>query len=557
MAPRDSFNTTTTTEDDSTSNTTTLATTTTQDDDDKKKKKKEMMMMQPFLAKKVSNTFHWEMNLYCIVTIALLYWYMTPEIYRIYWHIMFGLLLLDATRYYYYRGNLAGVPYTIPFVNLIAMILNPERFWAEMGTIAMSSSNGLCTNTMVGTQMIFCTNPKLCRHIFTTENDFGIYAHPNAIWLFDPKNLIYIQGDVHKKVRAVLTPALFSEAALTQYAMAQEKVCRIALEYHAKECERTGKPFNAMVAFRTLGANSSQEAFLGPFLTTKLKDSFEKDILTFTMGFLSFPCPYIGGLRQAILAKSRIEATIFSLVPLARQHILDGYEPRCLLEHWCQAIIQTAKERQCEPTQVYGCTDDDIARCILDFLFAAQDATNSALVYSLDVLQAHTDVMEKCYEEIQKDCGLDGSVANPKHNQLIYVTKVANQILHYKPPVPMVPHLVRRTTTWDDGREIVKGTVVIPSITYSARVSGHALEFQPERLDCDTQFIQTVVFGAGQHKCPGRRYAESLLRVFISVLTQGYMIERCTPRPGPDDFIFYPTLFPKDSNFILKKRGTK
>merc|ERR1712226_179396 len=99
---------------------------------------------------------------------------------------------------------------------------------------------------------------------------------------------------------------------------------------------------------------------------------------------------------------------------------------------------------------------------------------------------------------------------------------------------------------------IPKGTVVIPSITYMARSSGHSLEFLPDRSDQDTQFVKTVVFGAGQHKCPGRRYAESLLSVFLSVLAQEYEVERTGPRPGPDDFVFFPTLFPRDCNFILK-----
>ena len=510
-------------------------------------------MMQPSLAKQVSNTFHWELNLYTAVAVGLLYT-LTPEANRLVWHGLFALLAMDAARYYIRRGSLAGVPYTVPFVNLVAMIINPERFWAELGTVAMASSNGLCANTMVGNQVIFCTNPTLCRQVMTREDDFGLYAHPNAIWLFDPKNLIYLQGDVHKKVRAVLTPALFSDAALQQYAVAQEKVCRRALERHAAECARTGKPFDAMVAFRTLGAQSSQEAFLGPYLTDAMRLSLEQDILTFTMGFLSFPCPYVGGLRRALQAKYRIQDKILDMVPLARKHIIeDKQEPRCLLEHWCQSIQQAAVERNCDINEVHGCTDDDMARCLLDFLFAAQDATNSGLVFSLDVLHNHAHVLEACHKEIVQHVGRHGSIAN-QSQRLAYTTKTANQLLHYKPPVPMVPHLTRRDTVLDDNVLIKKGTVVIPSITYSARVSGHGLEFLPDRPDADPQFVSTVVFGAGQHKCPGRKYAESLLRVFVSVLAQDYEIQRPGPRPGPDDFIFFPTCFPKDSHFSLTKR---
>ena len=511
------------------------------------------VMMQPALAKNVTNTYHWEMNLYCAVAMGALY-AITPVDARLFWHIVFGLLALDAARYYYLRGSLAGVPYTVPFVNLFAMLINPERFWAELGTIAMASADGLCANTMVGCQMIFCTDPQLCRKVMTNESEYGIYAHPNSIFLFDPKNLIYLKSDVHKKVRAVLTPALFSEDALDQYACAQEKICRRALEKHAMYCEETGQPFNAMVAFRSLGALASQESFLGPYLTDELRDELEQDILIFTMGFLSFPCPYFGGLRQALKAKFRIEGKIIKLVPKAREYILAGNKPRCLLERWSVSIMEAAKERGCKITEVHGCTDDDVSRCVLDFLFAAQDATNSGLVYCLDVMQTNPEIFEKCHQEVRRVCGAKGAIATKVREELEYVGKCANQLLHYKPPVPMVPHLCQKNN-YLNGHLITKGTVVIPSITYMARSSGHALEFSPERSDPDTQFVKTVTFGAGQHKCPGRRYAESLLAVFLGVLAQDYTVERAGPRSGPDDFIFFPTLFPRDSTFIVKKRS--
>ena len=136
---------------------------------------------------------------------------------------------------------------------------------------------------------------------------------------------------------------------------------------------------------------------------------------------------------------------------------------------------------------------------------------------------------------------------------LPYTHKVSNQLLHHKPPVPMIPHKAKQNTTLA-GRTIRQGTVVIPSITYSARTSGQSVEFLPERPDADLQFVQTVVFGGGQHKCPGRRYAESLLTVFLAVLAQGFDFHRTGPRPTVDDFVYYPTTFPKDCDFIIKER---
>jgi cytochrome P450 family 710 subfamily A protein len=506
--------------------------------------------------KKRLHTFHWELNLYSFAALALIYTYAVPEEYRVFMHGIFALIALDAARYYYYRGGMPGVPYTLPMVSMIAMLVRPVRFWAELGYIAMESGRGMCSNILVGNFMVFVTDPALCRKVMTSEDTYSIYAHPNALWLFGPENLIYLPPDDHKSFRAILTPALFSNEALTSYAAAQERVCRRFLKKYSDECKATGKPFDARLGFRAMAASSSQEAFLGPYLTDDLREHLERDIVTFTLGFLSFPFPYAGGLRRAIQAKNRIEETIQGIVPKAREWIEAGNEPRCLAERWSLAIQEAAKEKGIPRDQVPHCQDEDMGRTILDFLFAAQDATNSALTYSLDVLEAHPDVMEKMRQEVQRECKRGTNDVWTKirdTDSLDYVKKVSNQMLHHKPPVPMIPHISKQATELG-GQSLPKGTVVIPSIAYSARVGGGSLEFLPERPDQDSMFVKTVTFGAGQHKCPGRRYAESLLTVFLAVLAQDFDFHRTGPRPGLDEIMYYPTIFPSDCDFIVETR---
>lgn len=503
------------------------------------------------------NTFHWELNILSAVALYGVYEFVIPATHRTLAHVVLGLLALDATRYYYSRGTLAGVPYTLPLVTILAMLARPVRFWTELAHIALQSVDGLCANQLVGNFMVFVTDPALCREIMTGEADYGIYAHPNAMWLFGEKNLIYIASEPHKAIRAILTPALFSKNALGLYAMHQERVVRQYLAKFVEICQQPGKDahIDALVSFRTMAAASSQEAFLGPYLNDDLRHHLEQDIVTFTMGFLSFPFPYLGGLRRAIQAKNRIEATVHDVIPKARAWVQAGNEPRCLLEFWSLAIQNAAKEQNVSAQEVPGCQDDDVARTVLDFLFAAQDATNSALTYSLDVLGGHRNVLQSMRNEVDAECG-DGPIHAKAHaaDSLVYVAKVANQMLHHKPPVPMIPHICKRNVTLA-GHALKKGTVVIPSITYSARVGGGSLEFNPLRDDADAQFVKTVTFGAGQHKCPGRKYAESLLNVFMAVLAQEYDFERVADqRPGVDDFIYFPTVFPTDTRFVIQKR---
>lgn len=499
--------------------------------------------------------FHWELNLYTVTFLGIVY-AILPEQYRGYMKLFLALIAVDVGRYYYMKGSMAGAPYTFPFVTMAAMLVRPERFWAELADVAMSSEDGLCTDLLVGNFIVFATDPKMCRQILSGEGTYQIYAHPNALWLFGEKNLIYMDTDVHKDLRKVLTPALFGNDALEYYAKCQEGVIRRYMDLYVKQCKETSKPIDVRIAFRSMAAAASQESFLGPYLDDEMRVKLEEDTVTFTMGFLSPPIPFVGGLKLAIEAKDRIEKVVAEMVPKAKEYVLKGNEPRCLIERWAASIKETAEKKGVKYEEVFGCDDENIGRTVLDFLFAAQDATNSALTYAVDVLAAHPDIVEKMAKEVD---GVLGSGAKDVWTKLYapdalsYTQKASNQLLHHKPPVPMIPHLSLKPSYFGS-HYIPKGSLVIPSLFYSARESGSSVEFLPERNDQDSQFVKCMTFGGGQHKCPGRMYAETQLTVFLALVAANYRFERIGERPTEDDFIYFPTLFPIQNEFMVTAR---
>ena len=505
-----------------------------------------------------SNTFAWEINGISAVVLLVVYYFVLPSSLYSYFHTFLGLVSLDAFRYYYFRGSTPGVPYSLPFVSLVAMIIFPVRFWDEQAKIAIEGDQGMSTNTLLGKFMVFITDSKICRDVMTREGTFQVYAHPNAKWLFGPGNLIYMPTELHKSFRAILTPALFSNEALQSYAELQEKICRHQLTRIAKMCNDTKAAVDVRHEFRLLAAAASQESFLGPYLTDDLRLQLERDILKFTQGFLCFPFPYLGtGLAKAVQAKQRLLENIIVFVPMAREYVKAGNEPRCLLERWSVAILAAAKEKGVGEQEVPGCSDLDIAMTVMDFLFAAQDATNSALTAATDVLATRPDVVDKIAQEVHESCSSGRALHTliRDSEQLTFTTKAAKQLLHHKPPVPMIPHLALHDTTLA-GRHIPKGTLLFPSMINAAKTSGSSDEFNPylEPLP-DPQFVKTPLFGGGQHKCPGRRYAESFLTLFLTILTTEFDFERVGPRPGPDDIMYYPTVFPDRNDFWIRQGG--
>jgi cytochrome P450 len=292
-------------------------------------------------------------------------------------------------------------------------------------------------------------------------------------------------------------------------------------------------------------------------LTEELRVELENDILLFTLGFLCFPFPYLGtGLAKAIDAKNRLLKNIIVFVPLARDYVNTGKPPRCLLEQWSLAIGAAAKEKGVSPMEIDGCSDLDIAMTVMDFLFAAQDATNSALSFTADVLATRPDVVEIIRTEVNDQVTPQKPIWSMVRgsDDLEYTCRTANHMLHHKPPVPMIPHLALEATTLG-GRTIPKGTILIPSMLNAGKTSGSSAVFDPSVPNRDPQFVRTPIFGGGQHKCPGRRYAESLLTVFLSVFLTEYDFERVGKRPDVDDIMYYPTLFPNENMFFIKPRA--
>ena len=82
-------------------------------------------------------TFHWELNIYTALFFLWIYYAVLPVSYRpLFLYTLGPFLLYDSSRYYIFRQDLAGAPYTFPLVTIIAMLIRPVRFWAELGTMA-------------------------------------------------------------------------------------------------------------------------------------------------------------------------------------------------------------------------------------------------------------------------------------------------------------------------------------------------------------------------------------------------------------------------------------
>jgi cytochrome P450 family 710 subfamily A protein len=114
-----------------------------------------------------------------------------------------------------------------------------------------------------------------------------------------------------------------------------------------------------------------------------------------------------------------------------------GVSPESLLDRWIVHLSERGKDGQQEVS------DTEVADVILDFFFAAQDATTSGLVSVYVILVGHTGVLEKLREEHMRvrgwngKTGKEGGFEKPLDGtvvlrEMVFARKVVREVLRVR-----------------------------------------------------------------------------------------------------------------------------
>lgn len=342
----------------------------------------------------------------------------------------------------------------------------------------------------------------------------------------------------------MMLTGLYEKSSLHSYVPVIENIFR----EHMQEISATGRHVDCMMRLRLMAARSSQESFVGPYLTVEQRKSLAEDMLVYTMGFLCLPLPFLpnSGLRKAMDALHRMHDMLEPVFISSMAYIKAGNEPRCVVDFWARDIQNKADEFLND-----FFTTRHWSETLTDALFASQDATVSALCWAVDVLQRHPDELAACRAEIDRVQHEQGaSDVSSVYTKLSYISDVAHEILRYRPPVPMLPHIARQDMDLQ-GTHVPAGTMVVASIEKAVPKRA----FSP-KTNKDKGFDETHTFGAGAHKCPGRFYAATSVAIFVALLAAEYDFEPLV-QDAPDKLVYFPTLFPQQASFKFVPRQHK
>jgi len=270
-------------------------------------------------------------------------------------------------------------------------------------------------------------------------------------------------------------------------------------------------------------------------------------------------------------ADKRIRKQLAEFCKRSKEYTWNGGEPRCVLDYWTKTV---------RDEEAKNIADDRLmAATVLDFLFASQDATTSALAWTMALMCSYPHILAKVRQEVDSVFQRAGNRSIAKNfEQLKYTQYIAVEILHYKPPVPMVPHLAKKETELAPGFTVPKGAMVIPAIYSTVDEQSTFYEPAPDKTgdsdkkipapgnfssgdlgevpkNIDPDFDKVLVFGAGQHKCPGRRYALQFVANFLAILASESEFKRILT-PQSNTYMYLPTIFPGDNLYTLSPRVT-
>ena len=240
-----------------------------------------------------------------------------------------------------------------------------------------------------------------------------------------------------------------------------------------------------------------------------------------------------------------------------------GGEVNCILDAWVRQIQDSAKYNERiakgenvdaseKPAQLLReFSDLEIAMTLMTFLFASQDATSSATTWLFQILAQRPDVLDKVREENLR-------VRNGNKNvrlsmdlleSMTYTRAVVKETLRYRPPVIMVPYVVKKEFQVTPTFKLRKGQMVVPSVwpaTHDPEAYPNPDQFDVDRWitgDAEKQVKNWLVFGTGPHYCLGQQYAQLNLAAMIGKASMEMDWEHY-PTPISETIKVFATIFP-------------
>lgn len=386
-----------------------------------------------------------------------------------------------------------------------------------------------------------------------------------AIKILRPSNWVFLDGKEHSDYRRSLN-GLFVSKALEIYIPVQEKY----MDKYLEKFVNMDSPRKFFPEFRELLCALSLRTFCGDHITEDqikiIADNYFR--VTAALELVNFPIiiPYTKTWYGKKIADDTMK--IFeNCAAMSKRKINDNNEkPDCIMDEWI-FLMKEAKQNHLENSDakllIREFSNREISEAIFTFLFASQDASSSLACWLFQIVADRPDVVAKIRQEQLKVRNNDPSIPLNLDliNQMTYTNNVVKETLRYRPPVLMVPYVVKQAFPVTDTYTAPKGSMIIPTLypaLHDPEVYSDPDSFIPERWENATGDMNKrnwLVFGTGPHVCLGKTY---VLMLFTGMLGKFVMNSDLIHHKTElsEEIKVFATIFPKDDLILeWKKRN--
>ncbi|KAK9088261.1 hypothetical protein Scep_027343 [Stephania cephalantha] len=448
------------------------------------------------------------------------------------------LLLLEQISYLKKRRSVPGPLLVIPFIgDVISLVRDPTKFWNNQAKLAKSTNLGVSANYIIGNFILFVRDTELSHKIFSNvrPDAFKLIGHPFGKKLFGEHNIIYMFGQEHKDLRRRIAPN-FTPKALSIYTAIQQKIILehlnrwITLSSSSSTTNNNKKPLHLRMLVREMNLETSQTVFVGPYLSAKAREEFNRDYANFNIGLMRLPIDLPGfAFRKARLSVERLVKTLGGCASDSKSKMKSGAaaaaDAECLIDFWMQDLMSEAR-------------DFHLRRRICPMRRSEKEVSG---IWS-------------------PESGVP--VTGDQLREMRYTEAVAREVIRYRAPATLVPHIAGEDFRLSESYTVPKGTIVFPSV-FESSFQGFTEpdRFDPDRFSESRQEDQLykrnfLAFGAGPHQCVGQRYALNHLVLFIAMFTSLIDFKRHRT-DGCDEIAYVPTICPKDDCLVYIKNRLK
>jgi cytochrome P450 len=427
-------------------------------------------------------------------------------------------------------------PKTPSWLTALQFNVNPFGY---MDTIA-KRYGGIVTLISGSTPTVFVSDPTGMKEIFTNNKEISASGELNRDFalITGKQGLLQLDGIRHKHRRKLLIPAFHGER-MQNYG---ERICDLTHKVMGQQA--IAKPFVGYPTMEDITVRASIEVVMG--LSEGKRYNRLKELLCLAM-------------KQMLSTSLKIAENL----PFGRRD-LGRWSPQGYLLYLRQELFdlidkevqERRQQTDISPTDILSelilakdeagnlLSDEEVRDLLISPLFAAQDASATALAWALYWIHRCPDVLSGILAE------LDGLGENPEPMSIFalpYLSAVCKEVLRiYPTQLFTFPRLVESTVKIM-GYELNPGTILIGSI-YSTHqhqdLYPEPQKFQPERfLDKQYSPYEFLPFGGGSRVCIGGTFALFEMKLILASIVSHYQLELVSNRsehPKFEGLISYP-----------------